>query len=214
MGTATQNRDDRWMDSLAHLGRLIIDRYFTKEEFIALSERYPNMRIERENNGKVTLMSPVKLGSGKRESIVIIYLGAWWLREKKGKTFNSQTGIELPDGSIKMPDCAWVSEERYAKITAEEEENEFLQVVPDFVVEVRSRSDSLKKLQAKMTTVWMRNGVRLGWLIDPYKEKVYIYREGQKSAEILQGFHERTLNGETIMPGMELPLDELKIRKK
>jgi len=197
---------------LPFLGPVILDRYFTKEDFIKIASRYPDLQMERENDGTISVMSPVKSGSGLRESIVLIYLGAWWLQTKQGQTFSSATGIELADTSIKSPDCAWVSPERYAQVTPEEEESDFLQVAPDFVVEVRSQSDRISKLKKKMSDAWIKNGVRLGWLIDPYNEKAYIYRANGE-VETISGFEGKKLLGEDVMPGMELPLDELRIRK-
>ncbi len=198
---------------LPFLGRMILDGFFTKEKFKQLAARYPDLQMEREKDGKITIMSPVKSGSGKRESIVIGYLFAWWLKSQEGQTFSSSVGIELNDTSIKSPDCAWVSAERYAQVSAEEEEGEFLQVAPDFVVEVRSFSDRIAKLKKKMTDSWLKNGVRLAWLIDPYSETAYIYRENGKH-ETIEGFEGKTLTGETVMPGMELPLDMMRVRKK
>jgi Uma2 family endonuclease len=189
---------------------MILDRHFTKEEFTSLSQRYPDMQMEREKDGKIIVMSPVKAGSGFRESIVIGYLFAWCLKTKSGKTYSSSTGVELADHSIRSPDCAWVSEERLSTLTKENLESDYLPVAPDFIAEVRSKSDRLRKLKKKMTDSWMKNGVHLGWLIDPFEEKVYIYRQGRE-VEVISGFSGKKLSGETIMPGMELPLGELKI---
>ncbi|MEM9920593.1 MAG: Uma2 family endonuclease, partial [Bacteroidota bacterium] len=88
----------------------------------------------------------------------------------------------------------------------------YLQAVPDFIVEVRSESDRLPQLQEKMTNVWMKQGVRLGWLIDVRNEKVYIYRE-QREMEVIAGFADKELSGEDVMPGMTLPLNELMVKK-
>ncbi|MFN0037618.1 MAG: Uma2 family endonuclease, partial [Saprospiraceae bacterium] len=90
-------------------------------------------------------------------------------------------------------------------------EDDFVKIVPDFVAEVRSRSDRLAKLQKKMADSWMANGVRLGWLIDPYSEQVHIYRQGQE-VEILKGFSGKKLSGEDVLPGFELPLDKMQVK--
>jgi Uma2 family endonuclease len=89
------------------------------------------------------------------------------------------------------------------------DEDDFVQVVPDFVGEVRSSSDRLPKLKHKMTNTWMANGVRLAWLIDPYEEKAYVYRQGQ-AVEELSGFDDAFLSGEDILPGFMLDLREMK----
>ena len=139
---------------------------------------------------------------------MIFFVFLWYYQNRKGEVYSSSTGIELPDGAVKSPDCAWVSDERLAGLPEDADEN-FLQVMPDFLVEVRSSTDRIASLKKKMVNVWMKNGVRLAWLIDPYMEKAWIYREGQPVEE-LSGFEGRVLSGEEVMPGMELPLMELK----
>lgn len=89
------------------------------------------------------------------------------------------------------------------------DEESFISIVPDFIAEIRSGSDRLKKLQTKMTDVWIANGVRLAWLIDPYDEKVYIYRP-DREVETLEGFAGKKLSGADVLPGFELPLDEMR----
>ena len=195
---------------MADFGPLILERSLSKEDFGRLSNRFPDLRMERERDGKVIIMSPVKPGSGNRESIVNYFLTAWWYQHRKGKTFSPATGIELPDGATKSPGGAWASPERLKDVTPGELEETYLKVVPDFVVEIRSESDRLSRLKAKMKNDWMKNGVRLAWLIDPYDEKVYIYRENSAN-ETLSGFAGRKLSGEEVMPGLELPLEELRV---
>ncbi len=194
---------------IAELGPLILEKPLSRKEFTALSARYPDLRMEREKSGKTTIMSPVKFGSGNRESIALIYLGIWWIQNKTGKTFSASAGFELPDGAIKSPDCGWISNERLVRAPNQEE---FPQVMPDFIVEVHSQTDSLAKLKMKMKNTWVKNGVRLAWLIDPYEEKAYIYRANGE-VEAVSGFAGKKLSGEDIMPGMELPLEELQIGK-
>lgn len=198
------------LNLLTDFGPLILDNPLSKAAFMDLADRFPDLRMEREKDGKVIIMSPVKPGSGKREAIIIYHITAWWHQHKRGLPFSSSTGIELPDGATKSPNSAWISPERLKGITPEALEATFLKVVPDFVVEICSQSDRLTRLKQKMKNDWMKNGVRLAWLIDPYQEKVYIYREnGQR--ETISGFTGKKLSGEAVMPGMELPLEELKI---
>ncbi|MFQ5447500.1 MAG: Uma2 family endonuclease [Saprospiraceae bacterium] len=209
--TATIANNDPLLEILETGGRITLEKTLSKEEFTALSARFPDLKMEREANGKTNVMSPVKKGSGKRESILLILVGMWALKSKMGEVYSPSTGIELPDGSIKSPDCAWVSDERLATLP-ENADEDFLCVIPDFVAEIRSSSDRLATLKKKMTQTWMAHGVRLGWLIDPYAGKVYIYRQGRE-VEVVQGFAGKKLSGEDVMPGMELPLDELGSKK-
>lgn len=206
MGTSVTK--ERPLTALLQYGPVVLQNPLSREEFIALAGQFPELRMEREADGKVTVMSPVKKGSGRRESGVIFFVFLWYYQNRKGEVYSSSTGIELPNGAVKSPDCAWVSDERLAGLPEDADEN-FLQVMPDFLVEVRSSTDRIASLKKKMVNVWMKNGVRLAWLIDPYMEKAWIYREGQPVEE-LSGFEGRVLSGEEVMPGMELPLMELK----
>lgn len=194
-------------------GPVILDRYFSLDEFRELCDHFPDLQMEREKNGKIRIMSPVKAGSGKRENMVGFFLTQWNHKNKSGEVFGPSTGIYLAGGAVKSPDAAWVSNERMKNISPEEEENDFLQVVPDFIIEIRSQTDRISRLKRKMADTWMKNGVRLGWLIDPFAEKVYIYR-GTLAPEIVEGFDGRMLSGEAVLPGFEMPLEELKVKKR
>lgn len=188
-------------------GPVELQKPMSKAEFAELAARYPDLPMEREANGTVIVMSPVKKGSGRRESRLFLLLGLWLLQTKNGELFGPSTGFDLPDGSNRSPDVAWINAAKMAADPAGEEE--FPRVVPDFVGEIRSSTDRLKTLQRKMTDSWIANGVRLAWLIDPYDEKIYIYRAGKK-VEVIEGFSGKYLSGEDVLPGFELPLEEMK----
>lgn len=181
---------------------LTLHQSLSKEDFLVLSQVFPDLQMERSKTGQVTIMSPVKKGSGRWEAYLITIIGSWALQQQTGEVFSSATGIELPDGSIRSPDCAWVSNQRMI----DQSDDEFLRAIPDFVVKIRSSSDRIALLQKKMKESWMANGVRLAWLIDPYQEKVWIYRNGQ-APELIKGFAGRRLSGEGVMPGLEFSLD-------
>jgi len=208
MTTTVSLPEKMTLDELAvRYGPVELQTPLSRAEYLALTERYPDLQMERERNGTVTIMSPVKKGSGRRESRLFMLLTVWWYQHRKGELFGATTGFDLPDGSNKAPDVAWLSDQSMALDSANEEE--FLHTVPDFVGEIRSSTDRLKKLQLKMTDTWMANGVQLGWLIDPYEEKVYIYRPNT-SVEIIEGFDGKILHGENVLEGFELPLQEMK----
>lgn len=211
MTALLSRRKEITLEDLAlHYGPVELQRPLSKEEFTALAERYPDLSMEREASGTTTVMSPVKKGSGNREFKLGGLFYVWFAQTNLGEFFSPSTGFDLPSGATKSPDIAWVSPERLAANPGGEED--FVKIVPDFVVEVRSGTDRLKKLQAKMTDTWMANGVRLAWLIDPYEEKAYIYRPGA-APEIVEGFAGKKLPGEDILPGFELPLETM-LRKK
>jgi Uma2 family endonuclease len=194
-------------DAVIRLGAITFDEPMSKEQFTLLAERFPDLRMEREADGKTLIMSPVKRGSGKREPKLGGFLFMWHSQHGLGELHGPSSGFDLPDGSTKSPDAAWISEERLRNIPDDEEI--FVPVVPDFVAEFRSATDRLKKSQKKMTDTWMANGVRLAWLIDPYEEKAYVYRQGRE-VEILEGFDGKKLSGEDVLPGFELPLEVMK----
>lgn len=199
------------------LDSIILSKKLSLESFKALAVSFPDLRMERDKNGKTTIMSPVNFGTGKREIRVSVYLGNWWIaNDEIGELFSPSTAIQLKDTSVKCLDAGWISEERLALNPVDNEEDDFLKIAPDFIVEVKSKSDSLRKFKKKMTDSWIKNGVRLAWLIDPYKQKAYIYREGQEAAEEIKGFDNSFLDGEEVVKGFRLSLEKFKIfnRKK
>ncbi len=188
---------------------IILERSFTVAEFEKISKKNPELQIERTPEGKIIVMPPEKILSGHFKVIILAYLGKWWLKSgSSGITISPATGVKLPDGSIRCPDSDWISQEGIKEVTKKQLEETFHTLVPDFVAEVRSHSDSLTKLKNKMTDVWMKNGVRLAWLLDTKKQMAYIYRQGQ-DVEILEGFEGRILNGENVMTNFKFPLDDL-----
>lgn len=189
------------------LGGEFIIRGLNKAQFIELSQANPNLRMEREVNGEILIMSPVKGGSGFRENRLATDVTNWSDAQENGMVFSSSTGFDMPSGATKSPDVAWICEDKLNQLTEASFENEFVQVIPDFVIEVRSATDALKKLKAKMGNVWMAGGVRLGWLIDAKKKTVWIYRPN-KSVEKIEGF-DKVLSGEEVLPEFSFALSKL-----
>lgn len=197
---------------IAELGGEMIVRGLTKKHFFQLTARYPELLMEREKNGNIVIMAPVLGGSGSRENDLSYYLTDWSKKQKLGMVFSPSTGFDLPDGSTKSPDIAWLSDERLAPLSSEQIENAFIPIAPDFVAEIRSRTDALKKLKTKMAETWIANGVRLAWLIDPYQEKAYIYRT-DGSVEVVTDF-DGQLSGENVLPGFSLELSTFRLLGK
>ncbi|MEN0049316.1 MAG: Uma2 family endonuclease [Bacteroidota bacterium] len=191
---------------IEQLGGTLVVKGLDKAAFISLCGTYPELLMERDEKGKITIMSPVFGGSGFREGLLIRRVGNWCEAHGQGQVGSSQIGYDLPDGSTRSPDASWISAERLSNLTPEDIEKRFLPAVPDFVVELRSASDSLKKLKKKMQNKWITNGVRLAWLIDPYKERAYIYREDE-SVDVIKNF-DGILSGEDVLPDFELKLSE------
>lgn len=167
----------------------------------------PELRIELDKNGNLLVMPPVSLGSGNHEIETGADLVIWNRQSELGMVFSSQTMFSLPDGAKRMADAAWISYEKL-KHLPRHEWNTFARIVPDFVMEVRSPSDDLEELKAKMKNVWAANGVRLAWLLDPETATAWIYKT-DGSEERVSGF-DKKLSGEDVLPGFELPLSVLK----
>lgn len=183
----------------------VVPNNMTDEEFFQFCMANENVRIERDKDRNIIIMPPVHLGSSKNEISVSSDLDMW-ARKNGGEAFNASAGFTMPTGAVRSPDASWVSPERYAEMP-EGEMWKFAAIVPDFVVEVRSKLDRLNMLKDKMLE-WMENGVRLSWLIDPKAARTYIYRENG-SVEVFEGF-DRKLTGEDVMQGFEFDLKWIK----
>ncbi len=202
--------DHERLSELAQLFPVLSTPPVSFEQFVEISRRFPDLRMEHEKNGQITIMPPVFFGSGHRESEANGFVWQWNRQTKLGKTLSATTGIKLRDGSTKQADTVWISNEKLAAADAAELDESFLFLEPDFIIEVRSKTDDLEKLKSKMTDSWIDNGVRLAWLIDPYEEKAWIYR-ANGSIDVVQGFSGKKLNGENVLPDFELDLEEFKL---
>ncbi|WP_009632116.1 Uma2 family endonuclease [Synechocystis sp. PCC 7509] len=129
---------------------------------------------------------------------------AWSSQNDLGIAFDSSTGFKLPNGAERSPDASWIKRDFWDSLNAEQKRN-FPPLCPDFVIELRSQTDSIKTLQLKMLE-YIDNGAKVGWLIDPKTQKVEIYRLG-KQVEILQ--NPGTLSGEDVLPGFVLKLSSI-----
>jgi Uma2 family endonuclease len=177
----------------------------TDEQFFQLCIDNRDLRFERTASGGLIIMPPTGSETGNF-NIDLSYQLQSWSRQNKhlGIAFDSSTGFKLPDGSDISPDAAWVRRDRWDALTAEEKKK-FAPICPDFVVELRSTTDSLEKLRAKMK-VYVKNGARLGWLLDRKNRKVEISRQGRE-VEILD--EPATLSGEDVLPGFVLDLTDI-----
>ena len=176
----------------------------TSEAFLEFVAANPELQLERTSTGELVIMPPTGGETGDRNDEVSFQLRAWNKQTKLGKTFNSSTGFTLPNGATRAPDASWVRLDRWSALTSAQREA-FPPLCPDFVVELRSPSDNLKNLQAKMQE-YIEQGATLGWLIDPKSKQVEIYRQGQDK-EILN--QPTTLSGENILPGFVLNLQSV-----
>ncbi|MGK7883336.1 MAG: Uma2 family endonuclease [Crocosphaera sp.] len=171
------------------------------EQFYQLCQVNDQWRLEETAQRELIIMPPVGAISGNRESELNGLVWLWNRQTKLGKVFSSSTVFILPNGGKRSPDVAWISNERWDSLTLEEQEK-FAPICPDFVIELRSRTDSLNQLQSKMQE-YLNSGLKLGWLIDPQNQQVEIYRQN-KAREIVS--LPTTLSGKNILPGFNLDL--------
>ncbi len=164
-----------------------------------------DLRFERASTGEVIIMPLRYPFTSSQNSAIIGQLGVWIEKTVLGIGFDSSTGFTLPNGAVYSPDASWVSNQKWDGLTQQQREEEFSPLAPDFVVELRSSSDSLKKLQNKMAE-YIENGVRLGWLIDLKNKTIEIYQQA-KEVEILES--PQTVSGKDVLPGFELNLNKI-----
>jgi Uma2 family endonuclease len=177
----------------------------TDEQFYQLSIANEEWRIELTAEGELIIMTPTGGESGIRNADMNLDLGSWNRQTKLGKVFDSSTVFRLPNGGKRSPDASWVIRERWEALSLEEK-RKFPPLCPDFVMELRSQTDSLEKLRLKMLD-YRANGCRLGWLIDPQSPLVDIYRLDQDVETINFSFDQPpTLSGEDVLPGFLLDL--------
>ena len=170
--------------------------HLTDEQFYQLCLSNPELSLERSTQGALIVMAPVGGDGGNCEMEFGIDLGIWNRQTGRGKVFSSSTLFKLPNGGDRSPDAAWVELSRWQALTPEQR-RKFPPIAPDFVMELRSPTDDLEILRAKMQE-YMDGGVRLAWMFNPQDQQVEIYRQGQP-IEVRELPTE--LSGEDVLPG-------------
>ncbi|MEH2424917.1 MAG: Uma2 family endonuclease [Nostoc sp.] len=173
----------------------------TDNQFYQLCRENPEIKFERNAEGKLLIMPPTGGETGNHNFEISVEFGIWNRQTQLGICFDSSTCFKLPNGANRSPDVAWIRKDRWNALTPEEQEK-FPPIAPDFVLELMSPSDTLRETQEKMQE-YIDNGVRLGWLINPKMHQVEISRLGQP-VEIL--ISPQQLSGEDVLPGFILNL--------
>lgn len=176
----------------------------SEEQFDNLARNQPDLNIELTAEGELVILAPTTIDTGWKNADLIFFVNQWAKNNRNGKVFDSSSLFTLSNGAKRSPDVAWVSGAQWNALP-EEEKGRFARLAPDLVIELRSKSDRLYDVQDKMTE-YISNGVRLGWLIDPFEKKVHIYRAGGE-IEILED--PETVSGEDVLQGFELPVREI-----
>ena len=177
----------------------------TDKTFYEFCQRNKDFRFEMDRRGNLIIMPPTFLETSRINNEINFYLTAWAKEDKTGIAFESDGMFTLPNGAKRAPDAFWITKDRYYALSQEERENRFARIVPDFVIELRSKSDNLRKLQSKMRE-YIENGARLGWLIDPSEKRIHIYR-ADKTVEVFD--NPNSVSGEDVLQGFELDLTEI-----
>ncbi len=177
----------------------------TDDQFFEFCQLNRDLRIERNQFGDISIMSPAGSETGNREGRIIQQLMNWTDEDGTGIAFSSSTGFTLSTGAKRSPDASWIKLSRWNKLTSAQQEK-FAPICPDFVIELRSSSDNLQPLKDKMQEYMQEPGIQLGLLIDRKNRRVYIYRPGQIE-ECLE--NPDTVNCDPVLPGFVLNMGKI-----
>ena len=196
----TQIQDD------AYIGPDLINitQPVTHEQFEQLCRKYRKLRLELTSTGELIVMPPTGVETARLNADLIYQLQAWSRQNGTGICFSEAAGFILPNGAIRAPDAAWVKREKWNMLT-DQQKKRFAPWCPDFVMELRSPTNSLSELHNKMLE-YMETGTYLGWLIDPFKRQVYVYRPNE---EVVVLDNPETVSADPLLPGFTLNLTEL-----
>jgi len=168
-------------------------------QFFAFCQQNSDLRIERTAKGDLVIMPPTAGDTGNRNFKLAVQFGRWVEQDGSGEGFDSSTGFVLPNGATRSPDLAWALRSRLAALTPDQKQG-FLPLCPDFVLELRSSSDSLSAAHDKMRE-YQENGARLGWLLDPANRRVHVYRP---NTPVETHDDPATVSGDPELPGFVL----------
>jgi Uma2 family endonuclease len=178
---------------------LRLDAPISDEDFLRFCAANEPMRFEREPNGEILVTTPSGSRTGKANAYILRVLGEWSDADGRGYCFDSSAGFNLPDGSVRSPDAAWIQASRWDALSNEEKDR-FSPIAPDFIIELRSPTDKLPSLRAKMDK-WIANGVQVAWLVDPIEREISVYHPG---LETERHYQPSSVQGRGIIAGFEL----------
>ncbi|HEV3470322.1 MAG TPA: Uma2 family endonuclease [Pyrinomonadaceae bacterium] len=194
--------EDATQEIVIHFSPIL--KKLSEREFFEFCMLNRDLNWELTSDGDFVIMPPTTMKTGNRNFELNLAFGTWAKKDGTGKGFDSSAMFTLPNGAKRSPDCCWIRNERWEALPDEERES-FSHIAPDFIAELRSRSDRLGRLQKKMEE-YVANGVQLGWLIDPFEKKVYVYRP-QAAVEILED--PETVSGDPLLRGFVLDVRPL-----
>ena len=197
--TLTPPTEERDEALVLHLG-LKMDA----DEFYDFCMRHEDLNLELSSEGDLIIVPPTGMETGNRNFELSGMFAVWVKQDGTGVGFDSSSMFSLPNGAKRSPDLCWIKKERWRALSKKEREK-FSPICPDFVLELRSPSDALKRLQKKMEE-YIENGAQLGWLLDPSTRRVYVYRPGAE-VEVLED--PEAVSGEPLLRGFTLDVRAL-----
>ncbi len=205
MRSATHNKDAEvdlgYQPVTVHL-KPVVD--LTPDRFFELAGINKDLRMELTAEGELIVMPPAGSESSDQNAEITMQLRMWAKRDGTGRTFDSSGGFTLPNGAVRSPDASWVERSKWEALT-NEQRKKFVPLCPDFVIELRSPTDSLSVLRDKMQE-YLDNGAKLGRLIDPEQKRVYVYRPRSEAEEL---HNPEKIPGDPILSGFTLDLREI-----
>jgi Uma2 family endonuclease len=184
--------------------RLRFESPLSDEDLMRLCAENDALRIEREPNGEILVMTPANSKTSMMNARITRLLDEWAEADGRGVVFDSSGGFTLPETSMRNPDAAWMLNSRWQAIS-DDDQSRFAPACPDFILELRSPSDRLRDLQSKMQQ-WIANGAQVAWLVDPIEKSVTIYRRGQSPEHLA---NPTSVQGTGPIAGFELVLSRV-----
>jgi Uma2 family endonuclease len=182
----------------------LLHQSVSPEQYERLVYKHSDLWLELTSSGELIIMPPTGLESDVRNVNLTCQLATWTRKDGSGLCFGSSGIFALPNGARRIPDGAWIKREKWDRLTKRQQER-FGPLCPDFVVELRSRTNRVSQLREKMLE-YIENGASLGWLIDPLERRVYVYRPDHELV-ILE--NPKTVSGDPLLPGFMLNVTEL-----
>lgn len=182
----------------------LLDQRVTPEQYEQLIYEGHELRLELTSDGQLLVVPHAGGESGRRNADLTCQLVSWAKEDGTGVCCGPSGIFALPNGARRIADASWVKRVKWQCLSKQEREG-FAPFCPDFVVELRFINERGSQLREKMVE-YLENGASLGWLIDPYERRVYVY-EPNRELVIIQ--NPETVSGEPLLPGFRLNMAEL-----
>jgi Uma2 family endonuclease len=180
-------------------------RPLSDEELLDFCAANDGLEIESDADGNITLMTPAGPEISRLNQILSGELMLWARQTGRGAVFGPDLGIRFADMTLRAPDVAWLSSERWSTLCQQKGGRPgFLTACPEFIAELRSPSDRPSQVEAKME-FWLARGAQLGWLIDPKRKLAMIYRAGREPESLARP---AVLEGEGPIAGFRIEMRE------